>query len=145
MGDAPRGMKDENWPPESGFDADKPRHIIFRRNQFYEIRDYSALDKGAITKPITSDIKFIWNYFSRSDFIADQTPPGYRGTGPVYLFNTGVEVGDIQRHESQIPRVPYKRGINPIVAAPYGYDTYERKRWTGPEFAMGAIPAAHAP
>jgi hypothetical protein len=144
MGDAPWGMKDENWP--SGFDANKPRHIVFRNNQFYEIHDYSELDKGAITKPITSEIKFIGNYFSRSDFIADKTPPGgYRGTGPDYTGNTRIEVGHIQRDEPQTPPVPYDETVNAIATAPFGYDTYERKRWTGPELAMGAIPAAHAP
>jgi len=145
MGDAPRGMKDENWPRHPEFAVDTPRHIVFRNNQFYEIRDYSELDKGAITKPITSGIKFIGNYFARSDFIADQTPPGYQGTLPRYTGNTRVEVGDIQRHESKNPPVPYDEAMNATATAPFGYDTYERKRWTGPELAMGAIPAARAP
>lgn len=145
MGDAPRGMKDENWPRHPEFDVDKPRHIVFRNNQFYEIRDYSGLDKGAITKPITSGIKFIGNYFARSDYIADQTPPGYQGTLPRYTGNTRVDVGDVQRHESQNPPVPYDEAMNDIATAPFGYDTYERKRWTGPELAMGAIPATYAP
>ena len=145
MGDAPIGMKDENWPPDSVFGADEPRNIIFRLNQFYEIRDYDADDEGAITKPITSGISFICNYFSRSDFIAAETTQEnvYRGEGPHYEGNTRVEVGGIQRSPF-LDRVPYTEPTNAVAAALYGYDTYERKRWTGPELATGAV-AAEAP
>jgi hypothetical protein len=79
------------------------------------------------------------NYFARSDYLADQTPPAYRGP-PRYEDNTLAEVSAVQRPESQEPPLPYEEGLNHTVTAPQGYDTYERKRWTGTEFALGAIP-----
>jgi hypothetical protein len=148
MGDAPRGFADRNWPAKSPspIPVNKPRNITVCNNQFYEIRDYERdLDEGAITRPITAGIKFIDNYFARSDYLADQTPPAYRIPGPYYKGNTLVEVDHIQRPESQNPPVPFLPALNTLATAPHGYEKYERKRWTGPELATGAIPATHAP
>ena len=122
---------------------DTPRDIVFRNNQFYEIRDRAALDEGAITKPITSDIKFIRNYFARSDFLADAgpiDPPGYRGIGPCYEGNILVEIDQIQRPGTGTDTLPDILGGNTVATAPDGFESYQRKRWTGPEFAKGAIP-----
>jgi hypothetical protein len=139
MGDAPRGMKDLNWHPGEGND-DRRRDIVFRRNQFYDIRDYSNLDAGAITRPITAGISFVDNYFARSAYLADQTPPNYRGAGPEYTANVLVEVDAIQRPTGQ-PSLMLKPSHGNIVAtAPHGFETYERKRWTGPEDTVGAVP-----
>ena len=125
-------------------DVNRPRNITFRNNQFYAIRDYAAADAGAITKPITAGISFIDNYFARSAFLADKgppSPPGYRGP-PVYTGNTLIDVGDIQRLPTATA-LPYNTALNTVASAPHGYDSYERKRWTGPERARGAIPATH--
>lgn len=158
MGDAPWGMKDENWPadvenwPAEVEDLNTPRSIVFRNNQFYEIRDRAILDDGAITKPITSDIRFIRNYFARSDFLADigpVDPPGYRGVGPKkgpkYIRNILVEVDEIQRQKDPpgpppTATLPFDPTLNDFATAPDGFESYQRKRWTGPEFAKGAIP-----
>jgi hypothetical protein len=147
MGDAPRGMKDENWPTGLGLAVDTPRNVVFRNNQFYEIRDYAESDRGAITKPITAGISFVHNYFARSDYLADIGPPNYRGSGPTYTGNTLVEVDAIQRQEdptAPLPYdpapLPYDPALNRVATAPHSYETYQRKRWTGPEFAMGAVP-----
>lgn len=140
MGDAPRGMKDEGWKSGAGVDPNVPRNVVFRNNQFYDIRDYSTLDAGAVTKPITSAISFIANYFARSDYLADATPPAYRGGGPIYTGNILVDVGSVQRPEGHPSLVLQPGDDNRIATAPHGYDTYERRRWTGPEVAIGAIP-----
>jgi hypothetical protein len=147
MGEAPWGMKDENWPTGN---VNTPRNVVFRNNWFYDIRGYAESDRGAITKPITAGIAFINNYFVRSDCLADigpPNPPGYRGSGPIYTGNTLVEVDAIQRQvDPTTPLLydpaplPYKTALNRVAIAPHGYETYERKRWTGPEFAMGAVP-----
>jgi hypothetical protein len=139
MGDAPRGMKDLNWRTGVGIDVNKPRHIIFRNNQFYDIRAYADGDVGAITHPITAGITFVGNHFARSDFLADKTPPAYRVPGPKFSDNLRVEVGALQPFDSD-PPLPYEEAFNSVATAPNGYETYERKRWTGREFAMGAIP-----
>ena len=147
MGDAPRGMKDENWPTDKVSDVNKEREIVFRNNQFYEIRDYAAADRGAITKPIAAGIEFFHNWFARSDWLADVGPPAYRDPRPVYRFNILVEVGGIQRPEDEsdpLPytpaKLPFDRKLNFLRSAPNGFETYERRRWTGPEHAYGAIP-----
>jgi hypothetical protein len=149
MGDAPRGMKDEIWPEDSGIDALKPRNVVFRNNQFYEIRDRAEDDVGAITKPITTGIRFERNWFARSDFLADATPPRYKGQ-PVFEHNTRVEVPEpfqrlyINRDGDEVEsvdKVPYPEPTNRHLVARMGYDTYERKRWTCRERVIGAIPA----
>jgi hypothetical protein len=138
MGEAPRGMADGGWPDDSPMS----RNVTFRRNQFYEIRDYAAQDAGAVTKPITSDISFLDNHVARSDCLADRTPPDYRGSGPVYEGNTLVEVKCLQRLTvPPHPSLPYDPAMNTVADAPNGYDSYQRKRWTGPELAFGAVPA----
>ena len=123
--------------------------MVFRKNQFYEIRDRASGDKGAITRPITAGIVFDGNWFARSDFLADSTPPSYFGD-PMYKNNTRVAVSEIQRPhlnsdgvpEDNAVAVPYDEPPNRRAIARLGYDTYERKRWTGPERVSGAIPAA---
>jgi hypothetical protein len=159
MGDAPRGMKDESWPdaddePDPGapevpdIDPEEPRHVVFRRNQFYEICDRARddegllIDMGAITRPITTGLVFEENWFARSDYLADWTPAAYE-RDIVYRNNTRVEVPHIPRPGSDPNHpVPYHEPPNRRASAPFGYDTYERKRWTGPEHVTGAIPAA---
>jgi hypothetical protein len=142
IGDAPRGMKDENWKDDSGIPVNTPRDVVFRRNQFYLIRDIADADRGAITRPITSGISFLDNYFARSAFVADQTPPAYRDGGPSYRGNILSRVTDVQRLESRDPAVPLDPAVNPTVSAPHGYERYQRQRWTGPRIATGAIPLA---
>jgi hypothetical protein len=143
MGDAPRGMTDDNWPTGQGIDVNTPRNIVFQNNQFHDIHDYAALDEGAITRPVTAGISFVGNHFSRSDYLADNTPPGgYRGDGPVYTDNILVEVGAIQRDDAPPSLVINPAYNNTVATAPHDYDTYERRRWTGREFAIGALPLA---
>jgi hypothetical protein len=138
MGDAPRGMKDDSWPNHA--DVARPRNIAFRDNQFYDIHDYAALDEGAITRPVTGGISFTGNHFSRSDYLVDNTPPGgYQGGMPTYTDNILVEVGAIQRDNVPPSLVINPADNNTVATAPHDYDTYERKRWTGPEFAIGAL------
>ena len=135
FGDAPRGMKDENWKAAP---FERRREVVFRNNQFHDIRDHAG-DHGAVTRPITAGLTFDGNHFARSDYLADQTPPAYRGA-PLFTDNVLVEVGAVQRPESQKPPLQLDASHNPSVTAPRGFDTYERKRWTGPELATGAIP-----
>lgn len=139
MGDAPRGMKDLNWPPGLGIDVNKLRNIEFRNNQFYDIRAYAAGDAGAITKPITAGITFVHNYFARSDYLADVSDSDYRIPHPRYEKNVLVEVDSIQDGATAFA-LEYDSTLNKVDTAPNGYETYERKRWTGREFAKGAIP-----
>jgi hypothetical protein len=141
IGDAPRGMVDRNWLTTSGNLPGTSRNVVFRRNQFYEIRDYAAADAGAITQPVTGEIAFIDNHFARSDCVAGSTPPNYEGEDPIYEGNVLVDVTCLQRLTMPPnPTLPYDPALNAVGTAPHGYDTYERKRWTGPELATGAIP-----
>lgn len=139
LGEAPRGMKDESW---KNAPKGRPRNVLLRNNQFYEIRDYATLDRGAITKPITSDITFEGNHFARSDYLADSTSPsGYALAGPRFIGNVRVDVPCLQRGPNQT--LPYDETVdNTVATAPLGYENYERRRWTGPEWHTGAIPAA---
>jgi hypothetical protein len=142
MGEAVWGMKDLNWievPP--GGTVNTPRNIVFRNNQFYEIRDYAVPDKGAVTSPVTADIHFDGNHFARSNFLADQVPQsGYRTPPPTYKNNVLCEIDAIQRDEATSTLLQ-PAGNNIIIdSSRYGYDTYERRRWTGPEFTIAARP-----
>jgi hypothetical protein len=146
-------MKDEGWPSDEA-DPDiaeqESRDVVFRNNQFYEIRDRASSDRGAITRPITAGMLFERNWFARSDFLADSTPPSYKGN-PVYRNNLRV-VTQLQRPGldangnpgSNAVQVPYFEPPNTRAIAMRGFDTYERKRWTGSEFVDGAIPAEPA-
>jgi hypothetical protein len=144
MGDAPRGMKDENWFTDRGDSLDTPRNIVMRGNQFHDIRDYAPLDNGAVTKPITGSFSFVDNHIARCDYLADVGPSEYHDPDPDYTGNTLVEVGAVQRPSDpaspQTAELPFDPGENMSATAPHGYDTYQRKRWTGPEFAVGAVP-----
>jgi Right handed beta helix region len=143
MGDAPRGIADFNWLTGIGTDVNKPRKILARNNQFYDIHDYAADDHGAITSPVTAGTSFIGNYFARSDYLVDDTPlSGYRGDGPIYTDNVLVEIRGAQRRERPSLLLDPCDG-NTVATAPNGYDTYERRRWTGPEVAMGAVPTTN--
>jgi hypothetical protein len=136
LGEAPRAMKDESWK-----DAPKgrPRDVLLRNNQFYEIRDYATSDCGAITKPITSGITFVGNHFARSEYLADSSPSGYAFAGPTFTGNVRVDVANLQRGPLTLP---YDETVdNTLATAPLGYEHYERRRWTGPEWHPGAIPA----
>jgi hypothetical protein len=151
MGDAPRGMKDENWPrgkDDPKKEPDTSRCVVVRNNQFHDIRDLVVNDDGAITRPITAGVRFEGNWFARSDYIADATPPAYKGL-PVYADNIRIGATQVQRPhldddgnpEPNDPAVPYSEPPNRHVFPRWGYDTYERRRWTGPELVRGAIPA----
>jgi hypothetical protein len=138
MGEAVWGMKDLNWihPPPPDGTVNTPRHIVFRENQFYEIRDYAVPDKGAITRPVTADILFDGNHFARSNFLADQVPP----SGATYTNNVLCEIDAIQRDKATTTLLQ-PAGNNIIIdSSEHGYDTYERRRWTGPEFTIAARP-----
>ena len=146
MGDAPRGMKDEGWPDEAGIPADSARDILIRDNEFYAIRDYAAADEGAVTKPITGGFEFLDNHVARSSFLADVGPLAYGQPDPKYLGNVLADVDGVQRQPDPAPpspgpaALPFDPALNPSVPPIFGYETYERRRWTGREFALGAIP-----
>ena len=144
LGDAPRGMKDEVWPGGAGIDVRKKRDIVIRNNEFYAIRDYAEVDKGAVTKPITSCLCFLGNHFARSSFLVDVGPAQYGSPPPKFTGNVRAYVGKIQRKaEPGAPagvELPFDEVLNPAVTARFGFENYERKRWTGPEFAQGAVP-----
>ena len=145
LGDAPRGMKDEVWPDGGpGIDVRKTRDIVIRNNEFYAIRDYAAADRGAITKPMTSCLRFLGNHFARSSFLVDVGPSQYGSPPPEFTGNVRVYVGEIQRKaepgEPAGAQLPFDEALNPPVTARFGTENYERKRWTGPEFAQGAVP-----
>jgi hypothetical protein len=145
MGEAPRGMKDERWKPAETpnqppvVDPDEPRNIVLFQNQFYAIRDYEPGDNGAITRPITSGIAFVANYFADSDHLADGGT-NYWGQGPIYQHNVLVDVGADQRPGNGDVLPPIDP-LNVRDTATPGYVLYERKRWTGPEFHASAVPA----
>jgi len=108
--------------------------------------------RGSYCQPVTSGIVFTGNYFARSTFLADVTPPsGYEGTEPRYTGNTLIGVRCIQRQGAgqqcmDPDTFHYDLALNTRIAiALHGYETYERKRWTGPEFAEGAKPAQITP
>jgi hypothetical protein len=146
MGDAPRCVSDIRWPASQDIDPRKSRHVVFCNNQVYEIRDFAAEDVGAIARPVTSGFVFSGNHFARSTFMADVTPPsGYEGV-PVFVGNVLLQVHCIQRKDASNacaePSVEYDLALNSRIRfARRGFDTYQRKRWTGPEFAKGAKPA----
>jgi hypothetical protein len=138
LGEAPRGMKDENWLDG---DLNRPRNVVFKDNQFYEIRDYAPQDAGAVTRPITSGVAFIGNYFARCEHLADANPSAYRGSGPIYTDNVLIEVTAIQRPEAAPRLVLQPENRNVVMTAPYGFEEFERKRWTIRELVPGAKPA----
>lgn len=142
FGDAPRGMKDVNWPTGEGIAVDTPRGITFSGNQFHDIRDYApTLDAGAVTRPVTAGISFTDNHVARSDCLVDVAPPGgFRGAGPTYTRNVLIEVGHVQRPGSTSTVAIHPADNNTVATAPNGYHTYERRRWTGPELHPGALP-----
>jgi hypothetical protein len=135
-------MKDENWKES---DLDRPRNVIFRNNQFYKIRDYAPGDVGAVTRPITSGMTFIGNYFARCAHLADPNPSAYRGSDPIYTDNVLIEVTAIQRPGEGARLVLLPENRNVVMTAPYGYEDYERKRWTRRELVPGAKPAPAPP
>ena len=138
MGEAVWGLQELNWFATPPGGPGTPRNIAFHNNQFYEIRDYAVSDKGAIARTATSGIQFDGNHFARSNFLADAAPPGYQP--PVFANNVLSEIDAIQRDEAASPLIP-AGGSNIIIeSARYGYDTYERRRWTGPEFTIAARP-----
>lgn len=145
FGDAPRGMKDENWDRRFGLSVDLPRYIVVRHNQWHDIVDRASSDRGAVTKPVTADVVFNDNVVARCDFLADEAPQGgYRGAGPHYRHNTFVDVAEIQRPPAA-PLPPARLRLTPddgnlVVTAPAGYALYQRRQWTGPELAASASP-----
>lgn len=148
FGDAPYGMKDESWPKLAGEPKTNPRYVLFRRNQFHDISDQTSTF-GAVTKPVTSCIAFEQNNFARCGYLVDRTPDGgFLGIGPVYRGNTLSEIGLTQRPpgpgHSPDPSPAFELPPDNvhIDPPPRSYAQYTRRRWTGPESAIGAIPLA---
>jgi Right handed beta helix region len=140
MGEAVWGVRDFNWiDTPVGGDAHTPRNVVFRNNEFYEIRDYAVGDRGAIARPVTAGILFDGNYFARSNFLVDWTPQsGY--LPPTFTNNVLCEMDAVQRGEAASPLIPTAGSNIVIDSTDSGYDTYERRRWTGPEFTIAARP-----
>jgi hypothetical protein len=82
------------------------------------------------------------NYIARCDFLCDVSPSAYYA--PKFTGNVLSGVGDIQRPQIETPQtahLPYDSLFNIELPTPVEYESYERRRWTGPELAVGAMPA----
>lgn len=123
------------WRAQTG----ASRNITFRRNQWLNIRDFSSNDAGQVFLPIT-DIAFEDEVVAECTYAFANSPTQYYG--PTFNGITLRNVASLQRPEVQTPALPWVPAQNQTVAAPVYpvvYDVYQRKRWTGPEWAPCAI------
>ncbi len=136
IGDGPAGIFETIWP--AGEDLDAPRNITLRRNQYFDIRNLSGVDTGAVHRPVSNwDVQN--EVYARCDYVLDVSPNGgaYRAGGPTFTNNLRI------RTATQVPGVsahPYVEANNAALAIWSGaFDSYERKRLSGPEVALGAV------
>lgn len=102
---------------------------------FVEIRDRAVTDTGAAIRPLTG-VAFTNCKVANCDYLFESSPPTYYA--PTFTGFSLYGVGAIQRPEDQTPPVPYDASLNTTVTGSRTLDIYERRRWTGPEWAYCA-------
>lgn len=142
VGDSPVGITEFNWV--DGVPQTTPRNTVLRRVWFHDIRDYAAaggLVGAAACTRANGETRYEDCRFVRSGYVAYKhgwTP----AAGPT--FTGCVRIGTETFHPDSVNYPdddPYDAALNSNPGTPARYDTYERKRWTGREFAVGAVPA----
>lgn len=143
VGDCVRAFHESAWItfPTGPADPQTPRNIIIRNNSFYEIHEYSDEDSagpGACVRPISNTL-VEGNTFARSDYVLYIHQAMIAG-GPSFRDNTQIATPNVAHPDTFAN--PYDDTLNRIAWTPARYESYERKRWTGPETAIAANPGA---
>ncbi len=136
--DMPNGIWTNAYAGDTGIPSSTPRNVRVRNCAFSRVRNISGVDNGACSRSNGTDI-FENCYFSRSDYVAFANttyipgPPSFAGC--VRGEETGVF------HPSSVGAAnPYVAAQNRVIPATTRYRPYQRKRWSGPEIALSAIP-----
>lgn len=152
IGDCPIGIVESKYvtsalPPEG---QNRPRHLVVRRNEFCDIKHFSGADKGAAVQPI-GNLVFEDNWVARCDYaLYTQPTEGFYAGGPSVRRTIRIDSGS--RHPESTGDNVYNEALNMrgLIAQPTArerragpelYALYQRKRWTGPEWAVGARPS----
>lgn len=143
IGDAPRGLQVSNWNvAPSPLGQDTPRNLRFYRNQWHDIIARSGdttPGSGAALRPINNEY-FEGNYYARCDYLL-YTHGALRAGGPTFTGERRVLPNGLYHPESVAPN-PYVEGGTNLALANATCESYQRRRWTGIQNAVGAFVAA---
>lgn len=135
--DAPGGN-----PLPSPDGQDTRRDNEFEDCHFIDVHAFAEEDSdggGAIVRT-ANNASFLRCVFARSDSILYIHTTGSHAGGPSFTDCVNVGPLDEDHVDSDEPGVFYVTADNEEATDTGSWDYYERKRWTGPEFALGAIP-----
>ncbi len=141
IGDCPGGITEFAWHTGSGIPQTTPRYNEIERVSFHDISNYAGAEgvagAGACTRA-NGNTDYHHCTFARSDYVA-YAHTDYRPSEPIFTSNVRVETEVF--HPDSNDDNPYAetdatRNVHRTRDVVYG--TYERKQWSGPEFAEGA-------
>jgi PKD repeat protein len=133
--DCPYGLFETQW--DAPISLDTPRDIVVQDGQFIDIRAYAPDTSGAGSIfRVNNNYQIVDCWFRDCDYVVNQFAVARAG-GPV--FTGCVRINTQVLHPLSVAN-PWVEGDNSVDAASPSrpYQWIQRRRWTGPELAMGS-------